>query len=445
MLFAGFNVADGEYSLFAVDCRRRRSANLVGSWIAYAVGYYGRVELLEKHGRKLHIKPTHLALGRPLVRALRRRDRLLLAHAADRPHVHLAARGRRADAVLALHACSRSLGCIPWVFALAFIGKQAGDNWDDWKDHLHYVDYAVAALIVARRRLPRRALAARGAAAAPMRRPERRARRATRSRSGCCTGPAELLPISSSATSTLVPWLLGWPYAELRRRAAQGVRGRAARRHGGGAARRAARRGRRGGARPRPRGAARCRWLVRAAGDRRARARAADRAAPRRRPRRSPPGCWSARAAMVVGRPPRRRRAARRDGRRPRRRARARRSPRPARWCPGVSRNGADARRRARCAASTARTPTRCRATSALPVHRRRDRAEGRAAGAARAAAGHARARSRPAPAPSFASTLGSTRLIRRSSATARWRRTPPTARRSRPRWSAASAQHRAR
>jgi membrane protein DedA with SNARE-associated domain len=31
---------------------------------------------------------------------------------------------------------------------LTFIGKQAGDNWESWKDSLHYVDYAVAALIV---------------------------------------------------------------------------------------------------------------------------------------------------------------------------------------------------------------------------------------------------------------------------------------------------------
>src|SRR4051812_43698642 len=40
------------------------------------------------------------------------------------------------------------LGCIPWVFMLTFIGKQAGANWTDWKDNLHYVDYAVAAMIV---------------------------------------------------------------------------------------------------------------------------------------------------------------------------------------------------------------------------------------------------------------------------------------------------------
>jgi undecaprenyl-diphosphatase len=32
---------------------------------------------------------------------------------------------------------------------------------------------------------------------------------------GALHGPTELLPISSSAHTTLVPWLLGWPYTEL--------------------------------------------------------------------------------------------------------------------------------------------------------------------------------------------------------------------------------------
>ena len=61
MLFAGFNVSEG--ALLAVRRRRwwRPRANVVGSWIAYAVGYYGRVDILEKHGKKLHIKPSHLA------------------------------------------------------------------------------------------------------------------------------------------------------------------------------------------------------------------------------------------------------------------------------------------------------------------------------------------------------------------------------------------------
>ena len=58
-LFAGFNVSRGEYSMFAVVAVGT-AANVVGSWIAYGVGYYGRVDILEKHGKKLHIKKSHL-------------------------------------------------------------------------------------------------------------------------------------------------------------------------------------------------------------------------------------------------------------------------------------------------------------------------------------------------------------------------------------------------
>jgi membrane protein DedA with SNARE-associated domain len=146
MLFAGFNVDKGEYSLFAAVAVGV-SANLVGSWIAYAVGYYGRVEWLEKHGRKLHIKPEHLAWadrwferwGAPTVFFTRmlpiiRTFISLPAGVARMPFWRFT--------VLTL------LGCIPWVFLLTFIGKQAGANWEDWKDSLHYVDYAVAGLIV---------------------------------------------------------------------------------------------------------------------------------------------------------------------------------------------------------------------------------------------------------------------------------------------------------
>jgi membrane protein DedA with SNARE-associated domain len=146
MLFAGFNVSDGHYSLFAAVAVGS-FANLVGSWIAYAVGYYGRVDILEKHGGKLHIKKSHLETA----------DRWFERHGDAtvfftrmlpivRTFISLPAGVARMPfwrfSVLTL------AGCIPWVFMLTFIGKQAGDNWDKWKDNLHYVDYAVAALIV---------------------------------------------------------------------------------------------------------------------------------------------------------------------------------------------------------------------------------------------------------------------------------------------------------
>ena len=146
MLFAGFNVSEGEYSLFAVTMVGS-VANLVGSWIAYAIGYYGRVDILEKHGRKLHIKPSHLAWA----------DRYFERHGDAtvfftrmlpivRTFISLPAGVARMP--FWRFSILTFAGCVPWVFALTFIGKQVGDRWEDWKDSLHYFDYAVAAIIV---------------------------------------------------------------------------------------------------------------------------------------------------------------------------------------------------------------------------------------------------------------------------------------------------------
>ncbi|MGI8750247.1 MAG: DedA family protein [Thermoleophilaceae bacterium] len=146
MLFAGFNVSDGHYPLWAAVAVGS-VANLVGSWIAYAVGYYGRVDILEKHGRKLHIKKSHLDTA----------DRWFARHGdltvlvtrmlpLVRTFISLPAGVARMP--FGRFSALTLVGCIPWVFALTFIGKQAGDNWEKWKDSLHYVDYAVVALVV---------------------------------------------------------------------------------------------------------------------------------------------------------------------------------------------------------------------------------------------------------------------------------------------------------
>jgi membrane protein DedA with SNARE-associated domain len=146
MLFAGFNVQQGEYPLWAAVAVGS-VANLVGSWVAYAVGYYGRIELLEKHGKALHVKPSHLAWA----------DRWFERYGAwavffsrmlpvIRTFISLPAGVARMPfwkfSLLTL------AGCVPWIFMLTFIGKQVGANWEDWKNSLHYVDYAVLAALV---------------------------------------------------------------------------------------------------------------------------------------------------------------------------------------------------------------------------------------------------------------------------------------------------------
>jgi membrane protein DedA with SNARE-associated domain len=146
MLFAGFNVAQGKYSLVAAVAAGV-AANVIGSWISYAIGYYGRIELLEKHGAKLHIKKSHLATAE---RWFERHGESTVFFARMLPIVRtfISLPAGAARMPFWRFTIFTTLGCIPWVFLLAFIGDQAGHNWTKWKDSLHYVDYAVLALIV---------------------------------------------------------------------------------------------------------------------------------------------------------------------------------------------------------------------------------------------------------------------------------------------------------
>jgi membrane protein DedA with SNARE-associated domain len=146
MLFAGFNVSDGHWSLFTVTAVGV-VANVIGSWIAYAVGYSGRVDILEKHGRKLHIKPSHLEWAD---RWFQRYGDATVFFSRMLPIIRtfISLPAGVARMPFWRFTLFTAAGCIPWVFLLAFIGKQAGDNWSQWKDNLHYVDYVVVALIL---------------------------------------------------------------------------------------------------------------------------------------------------------------------------------------------------------------------------------------------------------------------------------------------------------
>jgi membrane protein DedA with SNARE-associated domain len=145
MLFAGFNVSEGNMTLFGITAAGVLG-NLVGSWVAYAVGYYGRIELLDRN-RFIHVNRRHLEWA----------DRWFERHGAAtvfftrmlpiiRTFISLPAGVARMP--LGKFTAYTVAGCIPWVLMLAVIGREVGDRWEEWKDYLHYFDYAVLAGIV---------------------------------------------------------------------------------------------------------------------------------------------------------------------------------------------------------------------------------------------------------------------------------------------------------
>ncbi|HEX7059280.1 MAG TPA: DedA family protein [Solirubrobacterales bacterium] len=146
MLFAGASVADGELTMVGIVVAGVLG-NLAGSWAAYAVGYYARLDLLEKN-RFIHLPPKYLRWADdwferygdatvfftrmlPIIRTFIS----LPAGVAKMPFWRFT--------TLTL------LGCIPWVLMLALIGEAVGENWEDWRDKLHYLDYAVVAAALA--------------------------------------------------------------------------------------------------------------------------------------------------------------------------------------------------------------------------------------------------------------------------------------------------------
>jgi membrane protein DedA with SNARE-associated domain len=145
MLFAGFSVSEGDLTLFGVVAAGVLG-NLVGSWAAYAAGYYGRLELLEKN-RLIHINRKHLAAA----------DRWFERYGSAtvfftrmlpiiRTFISLPAGVARMPfwrfTTLTL------VGCVPWVLMLAIVGREVGDRWEEIRDKLHYLDYAVVAALL---------------------------------------------------------------------------------------------------------------------------------------------------------------------------------------------------------------------------------------------------------------------------------------------------------
>jgi membrane protein DedA with SNARE-associated domain len=147
MLFAGFEVADGRFTMFEIVAAGALG-NLIGSWIAYWIGYAGRVELLERHGKWLHITPKHLAWA----------DRWFERHGdatvfftrmmpVIRTFISLPAGVARMP--FWRFTLMSFLGIVPWVLGFAIAGREVGDNWEDLQQKLHYVDYAIIAGILA--------------------------------------------------------------------------------------------------------------------------------------------------------------------------------------------------------------------------------------------------------------------------------------------------------
>jgi membrane protein DedA with SNARE-associated domain len=146
MLFGGFTVSDGSHSMVAIVLAGLLGS-LVGSWAAYAAGYYGRIDLLERN-RLIHLSPARLAW---VDRFFSRHGDAAVFWTRMMPVVRafISLPAGMAKMPFWRFTWLTLLGSLPWVAGLAILGNAVGDNWDKWRNHLQYLDYAAVVAIVA--------------------------------------------------------------------------------------------------------------------------------------------------------------------------------------------------------------------------------------------------------------------------------------------------------
>ena len=153
MLFAGFAVADrtgsgAHHHLTMVGIvLAGLIGTMVGSWVAYAVGRGGRLELLERHGGKVHMGPAQIEraerwfdrYGQPIV---------LFGRLVPLVRAFVSLPAGVARMPFWRFSLLTLIGSIPWVLGLAIAGHALGRDWMSVRKGFEYVDYLLLALIV---------------------------------------------------------------------------------------------------------------------------------------------------------------------------------------------------------------------------------------------------------------------------------------------------------
>jgi membrane protein DedA with SNARE-associated domain len=146
-LFAGYLVSQDRMSLFAA-VSAGVIGNVLGSWIAWAVGYWGGRPAIEKYGRYIHVTAARLD------RAQGWFDRhgevtVLVGRCLPIVRTFISLPAGIARMPFWRFTIFTVIGCIPWVLGVTLIGVWVGPSWERWRHRLEYLDYIVAAAIIA--------------------------------------------------------------------------------------------------------------------------------------------------------------------------------------------------------------------------------------------------------------------------------------------------------
>ncbi|MCX6362910.1 MAG: DedA family protein [Actinobacteria bacterium] len=147
MMFAGFAVSQGKLGLAAVIIVGI-AGNVAGAWVVYYVGLYGGRPFIDRYGKYVLLRHEHIALTE---RWFARYGALAVFFCRIIPGVRSFVSLPAGVARMPLWSFTfyTALGCLPFVAFLAWLGVKVGANWEQLLQQFKWLDYVVAAALVA--------------------------------------------------------------------------------------------------------------------------------------------------------------------------------------------------------------------------------------------------------------------------------------------------------
>lgn len=145
MPFAGYLASTGKFGLGAVSFWGA-VGNLLGSWVAYGVGYYGGRPFLDRYGKYILLHKDDLDLA----------DKWFVKHGEStvffsrllpvvRTFISLPAGISRMN--FWRFSFFSFAGALPWSFALAYVGFKLGPNWPNLRAYFHRFDLLIGIVL----------------------------------------------------------------------------------------------------------------------------------------------------------------------------------------------------------------------------------------------------------------------------------------------------------
>jgi len=145
MPFSGFLAAAGRFNLFALALAGA-VGSVIGSWVTYALGYYGGRPLVERYGKYVLITHHDLDLAERFFKKFGAWS-TFIGRMLPIVRTFISIPAGIAEEPLGSFTLAAFVGSFIWSYFLAWLGKTLGNNWHILSSYFHKFDVVIVVVI----------------------------------------------------------------------------------------------------------------------------------------------------------------------------------------------------------------------------------------------------------------------------------------------------------